>query len=165
MRKWKRYWGPISAGKKYFRLKSGDFISLEDSSLALVSELSQGLNLDKKGLRSGSVTVPKYRAAYLAEAVKDAPETIQVKRSREFKRLVREMNGYQDSDFEVPQELQASLRSYQKDGFRWLATLAQWGFGGILADDMGPWKDSSDDRASGNEERKRPDCLSGFFGV
>ncbi len=129
--------GAYKRRKKYFRLKSGDFISLEDSSLALVSELSQGLNLDKKGLRSGSVTVPKYRAAYLAEAVKDAPETIQVKRSREFKRLVREMNGYQDSDFEVPQELQASLRSYQKDGFRWLATLAQWGFGGILADDMG----------------------------
>jgi superfamily II DNA or RNA helicase len=36
-----------------------------------------------------------------------------------------------------PVGLKAELRSYQRDGFRWLAYLWQTGLGGILADDMG----------------------------
>jgi len=38
---------------------------------------------------------------------------------------------------EVPEGLQASLRPYQEDGFRWLARLARWAPGACLADDMG----------------------------
>ena len=37
----------------------------------------------------------------------------------------------------VPSTLLADLRSYQVEGFRWLATLAHWQVGGCLADDMG----------------------------
>ena len=40
-------------------------------------------------------------------------------------------------DVEVPATLRADLRSYQRDGFRWLAYLWRTGLGGILADDMG----------------------------
>ena len=36
-----------------------------------------------------------------------------------------------------PAELLTPLRDYQKDGVRWLATLAHHGFGACLADDMG----------------------------
>lgn len=37
----------------------------------------------------------------------------------------------------TPSTLQAELRDYQVDGFRWLARLAHWGVGACLADDMG----------------------------
>ncbi|AOZ92631.1 DEAD/DEAH box helicase [Paenibacillus crassostreae] len=37
----------------------------------------------------------------------------------------------------VPDGLQAELRSYQQDGFTWLAFLRQFGLGACLADDMG----------------------------
>jgi SNF2 family DNA or RNA helicase len=37
----------------------------------------------------------------------------------------------------VPKTFQADLRDYQKEGFRWLMRLAEWGVGGCLADDMG----------------------------
>ena len=37
----------------------------------------------------------------------------------------------------VPSELQASLRDYQKEGLNWLNFLDELGFGGCLADDMG----------------------------
>ncbi len=40
-------------------------------------------------------------------------------------------------DPEVPSTLQADLRDYQIDGFRWLAKLSHWGVGACLADDMG----------------------------
>ena len=37
----------------------------------------------------------------------------------------------------LPGTLQAELRPYQEDGFRWLARLSRWGAGACLADDMG----------------------------
>jgi superfamily II DNA or RNA helicase len=38
---------------------------------------------------------------------------------------------------EVPRALRAELRAYQREGFAWLARLARWGAGAVLADDMG----------------------------
>jgi superfamily II DNA or RNA helicase len=40
-------------------------------------------------------------------------------------------------DVDLPADLTAELRPYQRDGFRWLAFLWQHGMGGVLADDMG----------------------------
>ena len=51
--------------------------------------------------------------------------------------LIRNMKTAEENDFELPDNLQAQLREYQKTGFWWLKTLCQNGFGGILADDMG----------------------------
>jgi superfamily II DNA or RNA helicase len=36
-----------------------------------------------------------------------------------------------------PQDLNATLRDYQLEGYQWLARLSSWGVGGVLADDMG----------------------------
>ena len=44
-------------------------------------------------------------------------------------------NGIKDN--EVPQEIQATLRPYQVEGYRWLCFLHANNFGGCLADDMG----------------------------
>jgi superfamily II DNA or RNA helicase len=49
-------------------------------------------------------------------------------------RSLTSMEGLPEVD---PVGLKADLRSYQRDGFRWLAFLWQAGLGGILADDMG----------------------------
>lgn len=40
-------------------------------------------------------------------------------------------------DIEVPKELNATLRGYQKEGLNWLNFLDDFNFGGCLADDMG----------------------------
>jgi len=37
----------------------------------------------------------------------------------------------------IPSTLQANLRDYQEEGYRYLSTLAHWGIGACLADDMG----------------------------
>ena len=47
------------------------------------------------------------------------------------------MKTVEDNDFEVPDSLKNVLREYQKNGFLWLKTLKNNGFGGILADDIG----------------------------
>ena len=57
----------------------------------------------------------------------DAAWTARLERLREAQDLVPE----------IPSTLQAELRDYQVEGFRWLARLAHWGAGACLADDMG----------------------------
>ena len=68
--------------------------------------------------------------------LKDDPVVASVK-NKSFRSLVRNIKTIEDNDFEVPQNLQDTLREYQKRGFLWLKTLCHNGFGGILADDMG----------------------------
>ncbi len=52
----------------------------------------------------------------------------------EQRRRFREAESFQPR---IPGTLQAELRPYQEDGFRWLARLSRWGTGACLADDMG----------------------------
>ena len=123
--------------KKYYRMKNGDFMRIEDNSIEVLSELTQGLGLSRKQLEEGKMLLPKYRTNYIDTVLRKHPENIEIERSSDFKKIVRNMREYVDSDFEIPEGLNAKLRNYQKDGYRWLSTLSEWGFGGILADDMG----------------------------
>ena len=47
------------------------------------------------------------------------------------------MNLHKQSDLEVPEQLNATLRPYQEVGYSWLVQNMNNGFGSILADDMG----------------------------
>lgn len=47
---------------------------------------------------------------------------------------IKSMSAYQPK---IPSTLQATLRDYQVDGFRYLERLSHWGVGACLADDMG----------------------------
>lgn len=122
--------------KKYYRLKNGEFISLEENSLSVVSELVDGLAVKTKDISEGKVEVPKFRTMYVEQLLKHA-DGIDVNRNHSFKAVVRDIKSVEDSDYEVPDSLKNILRNYQKTGYRWLRTLEQLNFGGILADDMG----------------------------
>ncbi|MCY9027169.1 DEAD/DEAH box helicase, partial [Priestia megaterium] len=54
-----------------------------------------------------------------------------------FKRLLTQLKSPEEMDWEVPESLQASLRDYQYNGFKWFKSLAHYSLGGVLADDMG----------------------------
>lgn len=123
--------------KRFYRLKDGSFLSMEDSALAVVAEMAAGLEMDAKELAGGTVRVPEYRAFYLDQLLREQNKDIQVNRNREYRALLREFKNVEDCDFEVPEGLCTLLRPYQKFGFRWICTLDKLGFGGILADDMG----------------------------
>ncbi len=122
--------------KKYFRLKNGSFVNVEDEGMQTLLGLKQNLNLTDSQLRKEVITAPKYRALYLDSELKEKQNLLAI-RNRTFKELIRNMKTVEDNDFEVPASLEETLRKYQKDGFVWLKTLCHNGFGGILADDMG----------------------------
>ncbi len=123
--------------QKYYKLKSGEFLKLENNSLSVLSELADGLRLSEQAIRGGRISVPLYRASYIDAVLTSHNSDIQSHRDRYFKSLIRDMKSVADSDYEVPDAMKPILRDYQKTGYRWLCTIAQLGFSGILADDMG----------------------------
>ena len=123
--------------QKYYKLKSGEFLKLENNSLSVLSELADGLRLSEQAIRGGRISVPLYRASYIDAVLTSHNSDIQSHRDRYFKSLIRDMKSVADSDYEVPDAMKPILRDYQKTGYRWFCTIAQLGFGGILADDMG----------------------------
>ena len=50
---------------------------------------------------------------------------------------IERIDSLADWNPDRPDGLDAQLRDYQLDGYRWLARLSRWGVGGVLADDMG----------------------------
>lgn len=122
--------------KKYYRLKNGAFINTEAHDVEQLAAILEGLDLDYDTILQGEVELPKFRALYLDQILKKSDE-IQVERDKYFKQIIRDIKNVEDTDYEVPATLKRILRSYQKVGYRWLKTMAAYGFGGILADDMG----------------------------
>ena len=122
--------------KRFYRLKNGDFLNMEDENLQMLDQLMQDLRLSPKEFVKGKMQIPAYRALYLDHMLENS-ETLYADRDSHFKKLVKEFKTVGDADFAVPEHLRGVLRKYQKVGYRWLRTLDAYGFGGILADDMG----------------------------
>lgn len=96
-------------------------------------ELYDPNSLDDKG----QLQLSRYQSNQLAELGNDNPqlewsggETI-----RQFGAKLHSFKGIQK--VEVPSNLKAELRDYQKEGLNWLQFLREYNLGGILADDMG----------------------------
>lgn len=121
---------------KYYRLKDGSFMNIKQGIVRELVGITEGLGLEGKELIEGEVAIPQYRALYLDQILKQNEEMV-IKRDKYFKQIIRDIRNIEDADYEVPTSIKANLRSYQEVGYRWLSTMAHYGFGGILADDMG----------------------------
>lgn len=122
--------------KRYHRLRSGQFLSLADPSLAGFARIADALALTDRQLQEQHVRAPKFRSLYLDQVMREE-DSLPFRRDTAFRELVKSVKSIPDSEFTPPESLQPILRSYQRTGFRWLKTMERYGFGGILADDMG----------------------------
>ncbi|MCM1540519.1 MAG: DEAD/DEAH box helicase [Blautia sp.] len=122
--------------KKYYRLKNGDFLNLEEQSLEELAAMLEALHVSPKEFVKGKMQLPLYRALYLDKMLEQC-DGIYTNRDSHFKKLIKNFKTVEDSDYEIPETLRSVMRKYQKHGYRWLRTLESSGFGGILADDMG----------------------------
>lgn len=125
-----------SRKKKYYRLRGGQFLRLEEGGLFAVSRMAADLGISKKDLQKGSFRLPSYRALYLDHLLKESPG-VSYYRDQMLKAMVRGIKSVEDSVYLVPAAQRKVLREYQRVGYCWLKTLDSYGFGGILADDMG----------------------------
>lgn len=131
--------------KKYHRLKDGSFIDLEENKeIDFLNKLVTGMDIDYKELENGEIRLPVNRSLYLNQLLKGIKGT-EIVKNPEFKKIVNELNKEQlEAEIKVPESFEKVLRYYQKTGFKWLKVLDSYRFGGILADDMGLRKNSSD---------------------
>ncbi|SMB91329.1 Superfamily II DNA or RNA helicase, SNF2 family [Desulfonispora thiosulfatigenes DSM 11270] len=122
--------------KKYYRLRDGSFMLLQEENFGEVSDIVNLLGLKKKDLLQEVQQIPKYRAMYF-DGLMEKQELGFLNVNNSFRELTKNIKNPEDLDFPFPKEVEGLLRDYQKKGYKWLKTLAHYGFGGILADDMG----------------------------
>jgi superfamily II DNA or RNA helicase len=114
---------------RFARLADGSFLALTEQFRQQLDRLN-GVSEDHgKGRR-----IPVLASAAARELAEDAGA---LKADKEWKGFVQRLNAAERLEPALPSTLQADLRDYQLEGFRWMSRLAFWGAGACLADDMG----------------------------
>ncbi|MDE7298497.1 MAG: DEAD/DEAH box helicase [Lachnospiraceae bacterium] len=121
--------------KKYYRLKDGSFLDLEDEKIRGMSQILDNLSVPVRTLSGDALKLSKSSAFYLEEALRDSGYVVE--KDRNYEELIERILSPEKRAYEVPDGITAQLRPYQVIGFQWLKTLSDNDLGGILADDMG----------------------------
>ena len=124
--------------KKYHKLKDGSFINLEENpDIEFIDKLVVGMDISYEDLKEKEIRLPVNRSLYLNQLLKTISNT-QVNKNEEYKKIVKGTTKENiEDEINVPQSLENTLRYYQKTGYKWLKTLDNYKFSGVLADDMG----------------------------
>jgi superfamily II DNA or RNA helicase len=124
----------LAEGSEFMVLPSGTFFPLDSDELRQLAALIEEGRALWAG-SSGSVRVGRLQAGWWEEV---AALGVLDAQAAQWQESVAELLASHDPiAHEVPAGIDATLRAYQVDGFRWLAHLHAHGLGGILADDMG----------------------------
>ena len=123
--------------KKYHRLKDGSFLELEENeTMDFIGSLLENEDISYKQIQEGELEMPISRGMYLDRLIQNL--NTNVEKNDEYKKMVNQISKREIEDkIELPKGLTSELRQYQITGFKWLKTLDNYKFGGILADDMG----------------------------
>ena len=123
----------VKKKKKYFKLKSGDLINIEDDdNLKQLESFMDTMNMSGSDIENG--TIPKYRALYIDSLKSDYNI---IKTDNIFDNFIANFNEYKNSKVKLTKKEKEVLRDYQELGVKWLYNIYKCGFGGILADEMG----------------------------
>ncbi|MDD4187600.1 MAG: DEAD/DEAH box helicase [Bacilli bacterium] len=126
----------VKMRRKYYKLKSGSFINLEDNDeLMQFASLVDTLNLTRRDLETGKTKISKYKSLHIDKIMNEDVQFI--KSNDEFNNFVNKFNKYKESDLKLDKRTLNILRGYQVIGVKWLHAIKSCGFGGILADEMG----------------------------
>jgi len=119
--------------RKYYRLPNGSLLSLQTKEFDEIQRFLHSPLAKNKDLASG-LDLPIEQCLQLLDTV-EISDAFKLEES--FRQFLDHLQNPGKLTFEVPKSLKPILKDYQKLGFKWMKTLAYYGFGGILADDMG----------------------------
>ncbi len=114
---------------RFVELKNGEFLALSQELKKRLEELYSFSTIGKNGLN-----INKFASVALADFFDDVENMKTDKTWKEFRNRIENQSN---TEIKRPAALQAELRPYQEEGFRWMARLAEWEGGACLADDMG----------------------------
>jgi len=118
--------------RKYYRLRSGSLLSLQTREFEQIQHFLKFPELELKE----EVDIFELPVTEGLSLFSDGEQGI-IELDKSMKELMQTIRQPEKTDIKVPAKLQQVLKEYQKTGFKWMKTLAKYGFGGILADDMG----------------------------
>ena len=121
--------------KKYYRLKNGDILNLNDDNLNEINNLIDDMDINDSDIINGKGEILKYRAIYLDSLRKSKYHNVET--DNLFDNFIDNFYKYKDCNIEFSKDDLCVLRDYQVTGVKWLYNLDKTGFGGILADEMG----------------------------
>ena len=119
-------------GQNIMVFKDGLRARINDDWLARYRTLVEFGGVEKSATR---VKVRRHAAA-LAVGLAESGQTMDLdEATRDLAQLAK--GGADIPEVPVPEEIQATLREYQREGLHWMVFLGNRGLGGVLADDMG----------------------------
>ncbi len=112
------------------------FIRLNDEEYVRISEklkrhIAMIESLTRKDGKKRHVS--KYSIGALANTI----DELRLKTDGNYTKFMEKTKAAYAINPEIPSSINATLRDYQKEGFRWMCRLDAWGAGACLADDMG----------------------------
>jgi superfamily II DNA or RNA helicase len=114
---------------RFLELNKGEFLALTEDLKKQIEELEIYASVDKKG-----VTINRFASHALEEITARAASFKGDKLWKDFQKKIKDTAI---ADAQIPSTLDAELRPYQEEGFRWMTRLKLWDAGACLADDMG----------------------------
>ncbi|ALO17076.1 ATP-dependent helicase HepA [Salinivirga cyanobacteriivorans] len=112
-------------------LKGNREFQLPDGTIAIIPEAWFSEYRDLFGLGKKEEDSLRFRK-YQFDVLKRVQNIEKPDFKAQFKSLLSD-----ERNFEIPVEINATLRTYQKAGYEWMRRLREFRFGGCLADDMG----------------------------
>lgn len=119
--------------KKFYQLKNGEMIDLEDTGLEQLDELASTMNLTAKDFKKEAIEKPAYQAFHLM----DVDSELDVRNDDSVTEYTNRLMKVKEQTIQLKDEYKSLLRTYQQQGIQWLYDLKNMGLNGILADDMG----------------------------
>ena len=119
---------------KYYKLKSGEFIDLEELELQKLLKLLD--DVSNGGIEDNKTGISKAKAAYFQDYIEENGMRY-ISGTKELKKIRNKLRDIGKLEFQVPEGLNGTLREYQKVGYNWFKVLDYLGLGGILGDEMG----------------------------
>lgn len=123
----------MKKGERFYRTKKV-YLDLEDPGIVNFLNLLEDLGLEN--IKDNEVYIDKSKVLYIQEKLKDRNLSF-IKGGNVLQEIVGKLLNKEFKRKLVPKALNAELRPYQKEGFKWINEITDLGFGGVLADDMG----------------------------
>lgn len=118
---------------RLYRMKNGAYLDLRDKDLEQAFKLIDILNIYND---FDNMKIANNKAIYLEKLIEEEDLSF-VNGSKYVSNVVKKFDKVKSKNYEVPKDLNATLRDYQVSGFEFFKTLSDYQFGGILADEMG----------------------------
>lgn len=119
----------VRENRALVRVGDREFAKISETFRKRLEQLGDSVVNDRGSMKIADAAVPA-----VSELI---GEDVSLEATARWHQSIQRLDSLADWTPEQPETLDAELRDYQVDGYRWLARLASWGVGGVLADDMG----------------------------